>query len=177
MAKWDPLRDYLRNLALEGQKEITLSFRNIETINGFPLGKAAYDYRQFWENDRAITRSQSRAWLDAGWEVAEADLGAKKVRFQRIVQPDRGTIGTKTLSLFTVKCGYCRGTGIDPSPGNITGKDCRKCRGTGRRTLLGSEEDYITDEICEGTARDLRGFDPWEPCHICDGTGLVKKVR
>ena len=87
MAKWDPLRDYLRNLASEGQKEVTLSFRDIERINGFPLGKAACDYRQFWENDRTITRSQARAWLDAGWQVAEADLGAKCQKPPSMIHP------------------------------------------------------------------------------------------
>ena len=77
---------------------------------------------------------------------------------------------------FSIKCTYCEGTGKDPGPGNITGEDCRKCKGTGRRNLPGSEEDYTTDEICKGTGRNLRSDDPWEPCHICDGTGKVRRI-
>ena len=77
---------------------------------------------------------------------------------------------------FTIKCACDNGTG--KAQGGIDfvlGKDCRKCKGTGRRTLSGSETDYIKDEICDGTGRDKNSIDPWEPCHICDGTGIVKK--
>jgi len=80
-----------------------------------------------------------------------------------------------TPKSFTTKCAYCNGTGKDPSPSNILGQDCRKCKGKGRIILSGNEKDYIKDDICGGTGRDQRSFDPWEPCHICDGTGKVKK--
>ena len=79
---------------------------------------------------------------------------------------------------FTIKCAYCKGTGKDPHPGNITGENCPKCKGTGRRNLPCSQEEYETEEICKGTGRDPYDIlDPWKPHDICDGTGMVKKVR
>lgn len=178
MAKWDPLREYLRKPALEGQEEVILSFSNIEKINGFPLGRAAHNYRQFWENDRAITRSQARSWLDAGWRVVMADSETENVKFQRIVQkkerPNRGTVNPLTLPSFTNKCPYCKGEGKIQD--FIYGpRDCpvNGCKG-GWLNLDGSPDDYKPCGPCKGTGKEGDDIFGWKPCHFCYGSGLVK---
>ncbi len=83
MSKYDPLRDYLRNLAKSGQVKVTLSFGELEEILGFPLCAAAHHHRPWWGNENE-RHPQAKAWLDAGWKVVTADLQSKKITFQRI---------------------------------------------------------------------------------------------
>lgn len=114
----------------------------------------------------ATTHEAIRVLRALGFEITE-----QSNQEQNIVE-----LAPVSPKLFSIKCAYCKGTGKNPAPGNITNEDCRKCQGTGERNLTGVKENYKTDEICNGTGRDLHGSDPWEPCHICDGTGLVKNV-
>lgn len=179
MAKYDPWRDYLRNLASAGQKEVTLNFENLERILGSSLEKSAHHYPSWWGNDR--THPQARAWLDAGWEKTMVDMETEKVKFQRIgrkaSQSDRGKVLPPPQS-FTIKCAYCKGKGIDPGVVDLQEHDCPVCKG-GWQTLPGSRDDYETCGPCGGN-----GMEPGipknplirlsDPHHICHGSGLVK---
>lgn len=84
MAKYDPLRDYLRKQKLD---EFELTFAEMERKIGYMLPKSA-GRPQWWANTTApdTTHVQRRAWGDAGF-AAFLIAGADRVRFRR-VRPD-----------------------------------------------------------------------------------------
>ncbi|AQR60617.1 hypothetical protein BZG35_02355 [Brevundimonas sp. LM2] len=81
MAKYDPLRDYLRK---QKSEELELSFVEMERKIGYMLPKSA-GQPQWWANttDPATTHVQRKAWGDAGFD-AFLIAGADRVRFKRI---------------------------------------------------------------------------------------------
>jgi hypothetical protein len=97
-----PLRDHL-----SGETEpLRLSFGDIEAIVG-PLPPSARKFRQWWENSRS--HSQARAWLDAGYRVAQVDIVGEVLWFA----PDRGPHG----SVVTAETPMFDAPG-DVAPGN-----------------------------------------------------------
>jgi len=79
-SKYEPLKNYLVDLAKRGQRKVSLSFEKVESILGFPLCESAYGYQQWWENSRS--HSQAKAWLDAGWETGPVDMRNRIVTFK-----------------------------------------------------------------------------------------------
>ena len=81
MAKYDPLRDYLRKQKLD---EFELTFAEMERKIGYMLPKSAAR-PQWWANvtDPDTTHVQRRAWGDAGFD-AFLIVGADRVRFRRL---------------------------------------------------------------------------------------------
>jgi hypothetical protein len=77
--KYVPLRDYLTSYLAS---QLTLSLEHIEHILGSKLETAAYAFKSWWENDRK--NPQAIAWLEAGWEVENADLQRQVVIFKRV---------------------------------------------------------------------------------------------
>jgi hypothetical protein len=84
MAKYDPLRDYLRKQKTD---ELELSFVEMERKIGYMLPKSA-SQPQWWANttDPATTHVQRKAWGDAGFD-AFLIAGADRVRFKRVRSP------------------------------------------------------------------------------------------
>ena len=83
--KYQPLKEHLLKIPKE-KNEVTLSFRQLETILGFDLPKSAVDYRQWWGNQLDEKgRSQAQAWLEAGFLVDGVQLRKPggSVRFRR----------------------------------------------------------------------------------------------
>lgn len=80
MAKYDPLRDYLRK---QTAAEIELSFPEIERLVG-RLPASAGKHPEWWSNeDASRTRHvQSKAWQEAGF-LATFIEGRQRVRFRR----------------------------------------------------------------------------------------------
>jgi hypothetical protein len=81
--KYTPLEHYLRNLPAN-QKEVTLSFEQIETIIKSKLPSSAYGYRQWWENKKEGNHVNARAWANAGWKVESVDFNRKQARLVRV---------------------------------------------------------------------------------------------
>lgn len=79
MAKYDPLRRYLRQ---RGGQDVTLSFIDIERIIGAMLPKAALD-PGWWSNAPGGGRGfvQCDAWLGAGYVAIPVER-TETVRFQ-----------------------------------------------------------------------------------------------
>lgn len=75
MAKYDPLRDYLRRRS----STVDLSFAEVSELIPGGLPNSAYRYSAWW-NDGDETHSHCRAWGDAGFE-AHADIPRQRVRF------------------------------------------------------------------------------------------------
>jgi hypothetical protein len=81
--KYTPLENYLRDLP-ESQREVTLGFEQIERILNDKLPSSAYEYRQWWENEKEGNHVNSRAWSNAGWKVESLDFNEKWVKLIRI---------------------------------------------------------------------------------------------
>ncbi|CAB4775779.1 unannotated protein [freshwater metagenome] len=79
MAKYDPLRDHLKNSATG---TVTLSFARIdELVGGLP--RSARTHRAWWSNHEG-RHVQAQAWLAAGRTVTSVDLVREQVAFQRM---------------------------------------------------------------------------------------------
>jgi hypothetical protein len=81
--KYTPLENYLRDLP-ESQREVTLSFEQIERILNAKLPSSAYGYRQWWENEKEGNHVNTRSWSNAGWKVESLDFNEKWVKLIRI---------------------------------------------------------------------------------------------
>lgn len=80
MAKYDPLRDYLRRQRAD---EFELTFADIERRIGAMLPKSA-ERPQWWANetDPGTRHIQIEAWKAAGFD-ASLIVGQDRVRFRR----------------------------------------------------------------------------------------------
>jgi hypothetical protein len=81
MGKYDPLRRYLER---HRHEDLTLSFEELEQLVG-QLPPSAHQHRAWWANTRS--HPNAVAWLDAGWSLADVDLGTRRVRFRRMDSP------------------------------------------------------------------------------------------
>ncbi len=81
MAKYDPLRDYLRRQKTD---DLELTFVELERKIGYMLPKSA-SLPQWWAKttDAATPPVQQKAWSDAGFD-AVLIAGADRVRFRRV---------------------------------------------------------------------------------------------
>ena len=67
--KYTPLENYLRDIPAN-QKEVALSFEQIERILNDKLPPSAYEYWAWWAN--------------AGWKVERVNFNRKQARLVRI---------------------------------------------------------------------------------------------
>ena len=81
--KYTPLENYLRDLPAS-QREVTLGFEQIESILNDKLPSSAYEYRQWWENEKEGNHVNARSWSNAGWQVESLDFNEKWVKLIRI---------------------------------------------------------------------------------------------
>lgn len=66
--KYTPLEKYLRDIP-ESQKEITLSFEQIERILNAKLPPSAFTYQAWWANEKSPHQPQKQVIMNAGWQV------------------------------------------------------------------------------------------------------------
>jgi hypothetical protein len=81
--KYTPFENYLRDLPAN-QNEVALSFEQIERIINAKLPPSAYEYQQWWENEKEGNHVNARAWANAGWKVESVDFNRKLARLVRI---------------------------------------------------------------------------------------------
>lgn len=81
--KYTPLENYLRELPV-AQKEITLSFEQIEIIINDELPPSAHEYLAWWANEKEGNHVNARAWANVGWKVESVEFKKKQVRLVRI---------------------------------------------------------------------------------------------
>ena len=81
--KYTTLENYLRGLPAN-QKEVALSFEQIERIINAKLPPSAYEYQQWWENEKEGNHVNARAWANAGWKVESVDFNRKQARLVRV---------------------------------------------------------------------------------------------
>ena len=80
--KYTPLENYLRDIPAN-QKEVILSFEQIERIISAKLPPSAYEYQAWWANEKEGNHVNARAWANAGWKVESVDFNRKQVRLVR----------------------------------------------------------------------------------------------
>ena len=80
--KYSPLEHYLRELPAS-QKEVTMSFEQIERILNDKLPPSAYKYQAWWANEKEGNHVNARAWANAGWKIDNVDFNRKLARLVR----------------------------------------------------------------------------------------------
>ena len=80
--KYTPLKNYLTALSPD-QRDVMLSFIQIERILDDKLPPSAYKYQAWWANQKKGSHVEAQAWLDAGWKVDTVKFKEKRVRFRR----------------------------------------------------------------------------------------------
>ena len=81
--KYTLLESYLRGLPAN-QREVVLSFEQIEGIINAKLPPSAYGYQEWWENEKEGNHVNARAWANAGWKVESVDFNRKRARLVRV---------------------------------------------------------------------------------------------
>jgi putative restriction endonuclease len=81
--KYTLLENYLLDLP-DSKREVTLGFEQIERIINAKLPPSAYEYQQWWENEKEGNHVNGRAWANAGWKVESVDFNRKQARLVRI---------------------------------------------------------------------------------------------
>jgi len=81
--KYIPLENYLRDLP-PSQKEVTLSFEQIEGILKFKLPSSAYEDERWWLREKEGNHVNLRAWTNAGWKVESIEVDKRQARLVRI---------------------------------------------------------------------------------------------
>lgn len=71
--KYVPLEHHLRDLPAS-QKEVTLSFEQIERILNNKLPPSAYQYQAWWANEKSPHQPEKQAIMNAGWIVDTINL-------------------------------------------------------------------------------------------------------
>jgi hypothetical protein len=81
--KYTPLENYLRDLP-DSQREVSLSFQQIEKILNAQLPSSAYEDQRWWEHETEGNHLTKRAWANAGWKIESLDVNKKQVKLIRI---------------------------------------------------------------------------------------------
>ena len=81
--KYTPLENYLRDLPAS-QKEVSLSFDQVEGILNNKLPSSAYEDQRWWDHGTEGNHVNKRAWANAGWKVESVDFNRKQVGLVRV---------------------------------------------------------------------------------------------
>ena len=86
MAKYDPLKNYLRDLYSRGIEQKLLTFREIEDIIGVEMEPSARIYFRSWDNTGGKSYVRQNSWLDVDWETVMVDMNNEMVKFQHVLR-------------------------------------------------------------------------------------------
>jgi hypothetical protein len=78
-SKYQPLLEFLRG---SNQREVILTFAEIEALMNNPLPDSAKSKRAWWSN-RSKGALQASAWMEAGYRVEDVDLDGQRVTFRK----------------------------------------------------------------------------------------------
>ena len=82
MPKGDKYIGLTHYLEKSNKNELTLSFKQIESITGFTLPQSAYVHREFWSN--TTSHSIAFGWMNAGYKTTNVDINNEHVTFSTI---------------------------------------------------------------------------------------------
>ncbi len=78
-SKYQPLLEFQRG---SNQREVILSFAEIEALMNNPLPNSAKSKRAWWSN-RSKGALQASGWMEAGYRVEDVDLDGQRVTFRK----------------------------------------------------------------------------------------------
>ena len=78
-SKYQPLLEFLRD---SNQREVILTFAEIEALINNPLPDSAKSKRAWWSN-RSKGALQASAWMEAGYRVEDVALDGQRVTFRK----------------------------------------------------------------------------------------------
>jgi DNA-binding transcriptional regulator YiaG len=78
-SKYQPLLEFLRG---SNQREVILTFAEIEALMNNPLPDSARSKRAWWSN-RSKGALQASAWMEAGYRVEDVALDGQRVTFRK----------------------------------------------------------------------------------------------
>ena len=83
MGKYYPLEQHLNALGQQDKYEWNASFKQVEHILGFALPSSARTYPEWWANENLsyTSKSQCKAWAQAGWKTAHVNIMGETVTF------------------------------------------------------------------------------------------------
>lgn len=84
MGKFANLHRYFSQL---DEDEITMTFKEMESIIGENLSKSAYQYPAYWYISK--THVLPKCWVENGYKMEDLNLIEEKVRFRRLTTIDR----------------------------------------------------------------------------------------
>lgn len=82
MSKYDPLFDHL---STRGHNLVPMTFGEIEQVLGFVLPASSRDHRAWWSNNPS-NNVMTKAWMSAGYETEDVDMGSERLVFHRTKQ-------------------------------------------------------------------------------------------
>ena len=88
MSKYDPFREYL-SVKVSDERELRVSFDDIESILGNELPKTARVDRTWWAN--TIRSNHAKSWLTLGWKVDKVNLAQGVILFTRMIGTEAPT--------------------------------------------------------------------------------------
>lgn len=80
--KYTPLEKYLRGIS-ETQRELTISFEQVEQILNDKLPPSAYQYQAWWANEKNPHQPEKLAIMNADWKVDTINLQGKWIKLIR----------------------------------------------------------------------------------------------
>src|SRR5213082_3216548 len=89
MGKYQNLGAFLQK---QRQREVPLTFREIEKITGVKLPPKAQHHRAWWSNN-PDNNVMTKGWLDAGFESAQVDMEGRKLVFRRVAKASEPASG------------------------------------------------------------------------------------
>ena len=79
-SKYYPLFEHLQKC---NEEDITLTFREVETIIENSLPASAFNKKNWWSNRDTSSALQAKAWVSAGYHIESVDLTQKTVIFRK----------------------------------------------------------------------------------------------
>jgi hypothetical protein len=118
-SKYQPLTTHLR--AQRGAR-VAMSFAEIERVLGTKLPPSASSHRAWWSNN-PTNNVMTKAWLEAGFQSEQVDLGGRKLVFKRAASPSHSGFAESAKSDYVAPgklglFGWLRGTVV--SSGDLT---------------------------------------------------------
>jgi hypothetical protein len=78
MSRYDKLKQFLKNAKFT---DVDMTFDDIEKVLGRALPPSAQKHRAWWSNN-PDNNVMTKAWLEAGYQTVDVDMGAGTVTFE-----------------------------------------------------------------------------------------------
>ena len=174
MARYDKLKHFLSNAK---GADVDMTFAQIEGVLGRALPPSAFVHRAWWSNN-PDNNVMTKAWLAAGYQTVDVDMGARTVTFECVDLPSAPT--AQASSHYEVAEG--------PQPAFIYDSSFLATRNLSPRAqewfnMLNDNEDVrdrLVIDVIEGLASKAKRnsiIDKYAKLNIGSGSDSVDLIR